>query len=211
MSDMNRTIRRGLSMLELMIALAVTALIGAATVGMLNAVSVGVDTRHDFRSVTIRSHHAQSRLAAYIAPSRCILHRDDNSLVLWFDDSRKSETVHISEVRWLIFDPAKGEIAAYYVTFPPTFSDLLISMFNSEHPASSDWMALFDTYQANPLATMNSMKLIDGLTSATTYLDTGANALDARHVTFHMTFEIRTGEFDTIGSAAIRHHRQPLY
>lgn len=196
-------------MLELMIALSVTALIGAATVGMLSAVSTSIDTRHDSRTATIRSHHAQSRLDAYIAPSRCVLHHDNNAVVLWLDDARRGETVHISEVRWLIYSSEHGTISVYYVTFPSSMIDQQLSVHDQQYPASSDWMVLFNTYQSHLQATMNSITLIDGLTEVTTYLDSGNDALDARQVTFHLTFESHTGAFETIASSAIRRHRQP--
>jgi hypothetical protein len=198
-------------MIELVIAMSVTALVGVATVGMLNAVSVGVDTQHDSRSVTIRSHHAQSRLAAYITPSRCILHRDASAIVLWFDDSRKSNTVHISEVRWLIFDPDEGAVFVHYVTFPPSFTDRERARYDGEYPATSDWMDLLTTYQSHAQLTMESRKLIDGLGSMTVHLDTGSDALNARHVTCHLTFATRNGDFKTIAAAAIRHHRHPTF
>ena len=58
---------RGLTSIELMIALTITALIAAAIAGMLTAVSDGVYTRGDARSVMVRANAAQTRLSAYIA------------------------------------------------------------------------------------------------------------------------------------------------
>jgi len=211
MIEPHRTTRRGLSMLELIIALSVTALIGAATVGMLNAVSVGVDTRHDYRSVTIRSHHAQSRLAAYVTPGRCVLHRGNNALVLWFDDNRKNDMINISEVRWLVYDPDEGEIVVYYITYPNWMTETQKLIYDQRHRANSDWMELLETYQSHPRLGMGSTKLIDGLALAGARLDTGNDVLAARHVTFHLTFETRSGEYETIASAAIRNHAEPAY
>lgn len=195
-------------MLELMLAMSVAALVGAATVGMLNAVSVGVDSRYDHRTATIRAHHAQTRINAYVSPSRCMLHHDSNAIVLWLDDSRKNNAVNISEVRWLTYDAGDGELTAHFVTFPEWMTDLHYAIYDRTYPASSDWMDLLDDYRSHPQLNIGSTKLIDGLTTFTSQLDVG-DAIDAQHVTFNLSFETRRGEFTTISAATIRRHQQP--
>jgi hypothetical protein len=190
-------------------ALFITALVGTATVGMLNAVSVGIDSRHDHRTATIRAHHAQTRLASYIASSRCLLHHNANMIVLWIDDSRMSDTVHISEVRWLVFDAQTGEITVHFVVFPSGLSDWMLTQLDLQYPAASDWAMLFQHYQSHAFLNLASTKLIDGLVAAAPFLDDSSNVLDARHVTYHLLFETRSGEYASIASAAIRQHRKP--
>jgi type II secretory pathway pseudopilin PulG len=207
----NRTTRRGLSMVELMIALSVTALIGLATVGMLQAVTNGVDTRRDQRSTIIRANAAQHRLAAYINPSRCILELQGSNLALWFDDSRKSETVHISEVRWLRYHAAQGTITVHYLTFPNNMTELERAADDQYYPASSNWEDLFTTYSSHARLVMRSRTLVDGLSDVRVDLDIPADALDARHVTFELTFDTVNEQFTTIGAATIQHHRRPLF
>ena len=65
--------------------------LGIAT--MMAVLGSDASMQFDLRSVLVRSGTAQSRLSAYIAPARCILDADENQLVLWFDDTRQSDTV----------------------------------------------------------------------------------------------------------------------
>ena len=84
------TIRPGFTTLELMISIAITAMIALGITGMLAAVSQGVGARRDSRSMMVRAHGAQTRLAGYVAPSRSLLSATTLEIVLWRDDSRES-------------------------------------------------------------------------------------------------------------------------
>ena len=54
--------KRGLSLLELILALSVTASVALAITGMMGAVSTGVEGRRDTRSVLVLANAAASRL-----------------------------------------------------------------------------------------------------------------------------------------------------
>ena len=71
---------------------------------MMAAVSNSLTSRDDGRRTAVQLATTQVRLAAYIAPARCVLNMSDTSLVIWIDDSRESGTAHISEIRWLVFE-----------------------------------------------------------------------------------------------------------
>src|SRR5882672_11104906 len=104
------THRAGMTLIELVLALSVTAMVATAITAMLNAMSTGVVNKRDSRSLMVRAHAAETRFSAYIAPARCVLAADDDSVVVWFDDARESETVHATEVRWLVYDKVDGAI-----------------------------------------------------------------------------------------------------
>jgi hypothetical protein len=112
--------RRGLTFLEFILSLAITAMVALAITGMLTSVAMGQRLRRDNRAFVIRTHALKSRLSAYIAPCRSFLMCNGTDLVVWFDDSRESNSVHASEVRWLIFDSVNGTLEVHYVSFPAT-------------------------------------------------------------------------------------------
>ena len=81
--------RRGLSLLEMTIAIGITSIIGAAIAAMMAAASNSLSSKDDGRQSAIRLATTQVRLAAYIAPSRCILEKNSSQLTLWLEDSRQ--------------------------------------------------------------------------------------------------------------------------
>ncbi len=201
-------LRRGLSLIELMLAVTITALVGAAIAGMLNAVTVGVDTRRDNRSMMVRSSLAQARLNAYIAPARCVLYRSGANLVLWFNDQKQSETVHASEVRWLDYDASAGEITVSFVQFPENWSQTETDLADREFPADSDWPRVRDFYDAR--GHLARLTLVDGLDSVTLTAD-ASSPLVTRLLTYRLRFAAGDDTFETIASGAIRHHHEPAY
>ena len=82
--------RRGFTLLETILAISITAMVGAGIATMMAVLGSDASMQYDLRSVLVRSSAAQSRLSAYIAPARCLLEADAGALVLWFDDSRRA-------------------------------------------------------------------------------------------------------------------------
>ncbi len=200
--------RHGLSLLELMLAVTITALVGAAIAGMLNAVAVGVDTRRDNRSMMVRSSLAQARLNAYIAPARCVLDQRGPQIVLWFNDQKKSETVHASELRWLEYDRNEGTLSVSYVSFPEHWSMLEVDHADREYPSNSDWGRIRNEFDGQGL--LNELTLVDGLDDVTATAD-ATDPFEIRLLTYRLWFAAAPEPFETLASGAIRHHRLPQY
>lgn len=142
-----RPSRRALTLLELVIALTITAMVAAAITGMMGAVASGVDTRQDGRSAMTRAQASQTRLGAYIAPSRAFLDIAPEQIVLWLDDGRESGTVHASEIRWLLHDESARTISVHYVKFPDEWLQIARELADNEYPSSADWTAVLSFYE----------------------------------------------------------------
>lgn len=198
------TTRRALTLVEMMLALSITAMIGLALTAMLTAISTGMETRHDARTHLLHANAAQIRLSAYIAPSLCVLYANGADLVLWHNDSRRSGTVHASELRWLLFDEDEGTISVYMVDFPDTWTQTQRLVADAEFPVSTDWIAVYRQYQIN--GWVRGIVLVDGLDTAAVALNEAA-ALDARQVTYRFVAE--EGGAQSLVSASLRTHREP--
>lgn len=199
--------RRGLTTLELTLAIAITAMIALAITGMLAAVAQGVGTRQDSRSAMVGAHAAQSRLSAYIGPSRSVLAASPTELVLWRNDSRVSGTVHATEIRWLRFNAADGAIDVHFVNFPDTWTQVAQDLADLEYTATEDWNSVFTYYQSN--GWMLSFRLVDGLEWAVFSIDQ-ATALDSRRVVTDLAFT--THEVNPLVqavSATVSFHQPP--
>lgn len=201
-----RPILRGLTLLELMLALVVTALIAGAISGMMSAVTAGVSTRRDNRSTMVGASAAAARLSAYVAPSCCLLDAVGSNLVLWNEDSRESETVHATEIRWLIFDAGSGTYEVRFVSFPPEWSQAAKDLEDHEYGLATNWMSVLSTYQSK--GWIASMPLVDGLASVAIATD-AFDPLDSRHVNFRLGFATSEGTMDVCVAATVRLHQVP--
>jgi prepilin-type N-terminal cleavage/methylation domain-containing protein len=198
--------RRGMTLLELMLALSITAMVSTAIAGMLNAMTTGVVTRRDSRGVMVRATTAQTRLGAYITPARSVLASNGGNVVLWYEDSRESDTVHASEVRWIRFDAATQGIDVLYVAFPDAWTDIACDLADKEHAANSNWDAVLAGYQAMNLVA--SMRVVDGLSDAAVTLN-DVDALEARVVSHDLDFAVQGGSQRVRMASAVMFHQQP--
>jgi len=145
--------RRGMTFIETLLAMSITAMVGGAITTMMAAVTDEVTSHHHTRSELIRSGLAQSRLSSYIARSHCVLGMTETSATLWLEDSRDGGTVHASEIRWIKLDPATGTVEAHFICFPETWSEstrLLTDteFVNYEHV---DWASVLTSFQNRDL------------------------------------------------------------
>lgn len=207
MSHRSNPTRRGLTTLELMLALAITAVVAIAISGMLAAVSQGVVSRQDNRAIMVRVHAAQSRLAAYINPSRCLLDATATDLVIWLDDARESGTVHATEIRWLRYDATDGAIDVFWVHFPDAWTQVAKDLADLEYAPAQDWNAVFDYYQSN--GWMLSLRLVDGLEWAVVSIDQGT-ALESRQVQFDLATQTHDQPLVQRVTSTIAIHQPPL-
>ena len=199
--------RRGLSLLETMFAISITALIGAAIATMMVAVSGGLTSRDDGRKSAVRLAMSQVRLGAYIAPSRCLLSNEDSELALWFEDSRESGTVHASEVRWIRFDTSDETIAVHFVDFPDNWSQSMIDAADIECTAMTGYAALLNGLSAQDL--IGVLPLVDGVDSCTFWAE-GSEPLASQRLGAYFTLQTTTSnQTEALVDETIRLHQPP--
>lgn len=200
-------IRRGLTLIEFLLALGVTAIVAMAIAGMMGAVSSGATARSDFRAVTVLANAASSRLSAYIVPSRCVLDLNGSDATLWLDDSRESETVHATEIRWLQFDGDAGTFSVHYVDFPDAWSQAACDLEDLEYPANTDWDQVLSTYESKGWT--SSRILVDELASVSVFGES-QTPTSCHMLCFELGFQTQDAVVEMIASAAITQHATPI-
>jgi hypothetical protein len=192
-------------MLELILALIVTAFVAAAISGMLGAVTSGVTLRRDNRTLMLRAHAAQTRIGAYVSSARCLLEVDDEGFVVWLSDTRQSGTVHASEIRWLRFDPAAASFDVRYVKFPDAWSKAAKDLMDEEFSSSANWDAVLASYEDKGL--IAQLALVDELDSVDVIIRQAIQ--QARHVEFDLGFDVDDQTRIVRIASTIRLHQQP--
>lgn len=198
--------RGGLTLLELLLATSITVMVGAAIVAMLGAVNAGVGSRRDTRSVMVRAGAARARLVAYVAPARCVLAVNGATLTLWLDDTRTSDTVHATEIRWLRLDPTAKTLKVYFVKFPSTWSNTARDLEDLEYPATTDWDNVLNDYKQRGF--LAQVPLMDGITSVSIITDQ-TTVLKARHISLECGFTTEERTMPVSIPATITAHHTP--
>jgi|TARA_B110000196_G_scaffold42054_1_gene32324 type II secretory pathway pseudopilin PulG len=153
--------RRGLSLIEMIIAIGITAVIGAAIASMMAAATNSLTSKDDGRQSAIRLATTQVRLGAYIAPSRCIVDKSNTHVTLWLEDSNESKTIHATELRWIEFDNDNAFIVVKFVDFPEEWSQAMIDDYNIECISNTDYETLLSSFEAIDL--VETIPLVDAI------------------------------------------------
>lgn len=109
--------RRGLTLVELMLALSIMALIGATVAGMLSAVAYGTDEDGDVRKLVARNKMVSMRINAAVRGSQRVLEAGQTAdltwVVLWGRDLDENDAPSLLEIRLLEYDAATRTLSSY--------------------------------------------------------------------------------------------------
>lgn len=109
--------RRGLTLIELIMALGIMTLIGATIAGMLSAVAYGTDEDSDVRKLVARKKTVSMRINAAVRGSQRVLDAgqtaDQTWLVLWGRDLDGNDAPSLLEIRLLEYDAAARTLSSY--------------------------------------------------------------------------------------------------
>lgn len=161
--------RRGISLLETLLAISITSVIGVAVSSLMAAATNSLSSRDDGRSSAIRLATTKIRLGAYIAPSLCVLDKSTDQIVLWFDDSRQSSTVHASEIRWIEFDDEDKTLTVKFVDFPDSWTQEMVDAADTECTTLTDYASLLTSFESSDFVT--TVPLVDSMNSCNFWIN----------------------------------------
>ncbi len=201
--------RRGLTLIELMLALAITAMVAAAIGVMISAIESGESSRRDNRDLVVRTYAATTRLSAYLSRSMSVLEVGTGNAVVWLNDWREGGTVHATELRWLVFDSVNNSIDVYFVDFPDEWNEVQQALEDDEYLSGTDWSAVLSSYKS--AGYVSNITLVDGVNSMTITTDQPA-AVDSTSITFDIGFHLEATD-ETLNRAltiTILKHQPPI-
>ena len=138
----HRLHRRAFTLVEVLVATVVTAMVAGAVVGTINAVQVGLDDQDSASAEIARLARAQARLADHLYRARMILAQRDDSICLWlpseaFDGSSANatnyDTINADELRWYVVDRNARTLSVQRVANASN---------RTSYSLSTDWNAL---------------------------------------------------------------------
>ena len=200
--------RRGLSLLEMLLAITITSVIGVAVSSMMVSAANSLSSKDDGRSSAIRLATTKIRLGAYIAPSLCVLDKSTDQIVLWFDDSRESSTVHASEIRWIVFDDETKTLSVMFVDFPDSWTQAMVDAADIECTTLTNYDSLLSMFYSSDLIT--TVPLVDSMETCSYWINQ-INPLEATRVCIRFSLVSDFGVTkDSIIDESIRLHFPPI-
>ncbi len=111
--------RRGLTVLELLIALTITSLTGLAIATVTSAVARSLSSVNGERSALQRAHVLRYRVSSYTRTGLALLAADDaRGFVVWLHDGNLDRRPNLTELRVFWFDAEAEELELERVVFP---------------------------------------------------------------------------------------------
>lgn len=182
--------RPGLTLLELLLAVSITAMVGLAMTTVMTSVARGLTSTKSERSALTRVHAAYVRLRAYTDPALCLLQHDaTRGFAIWLEDSKPGATVNLREMRAFWFDPASGRLTAERVKFPAAWPPELQDSFDIDLSPGADFLAEMKTQRT--LGYTSEQTITDQMNGFTLAFD---NILTQKNRRFRLTFQAFAGD-----------------
>ena len=105
--------RRGFTLVELLLALAVTGLVAGALASMLFAARYGTSAENYLRTAVVQETIIRQRLNAAVRSARMVLAQGSTYVVLWAPERRAPGTPNLSELRRIELDPTNQRLLHY--------------------------------------------------------------------------------------------------
>jgi hypothetical protein len=158
-----RASRPGLTSLELLIAITITAITSLAVGAVTTSIARGMTSMNDTRSALQRSLIAHSRIQSQFIPAFCVLlHDAGQGFAVWQHDQRTNGRVNLSELTVFWFDPeGDGDITIEWVTFPEDWTEDQLGVADIELTGVDDYFQSMTTQR--DLGYTSSTVVADGI------------------------------------------------
>lgn len=155
---------RGFTLVELVVAVVVTAVVAASVVTTMSAVRIGLEGQDESARATARIARAQARAADHLFRARMILAQEGTFCALWvpseeFDASPTNaaeyDAIHREELRFWSFDAAAGAVVVERTADRGDRTQVALS---------ADWRSIRDSLAAQ--GALERSVVIDGVSGA---------------------------------------------
>lgn len=149
MKTVRLTSSRGMTLLELLLALSITVLTGAAAGAITLAVARSMTSMSDSRSVINRANLVQARLRGVTDTAACVLESDtDRGLAVWAGDDNPNGRLNVSELRIVWFNKSDATVTSERVQWPAGWTPEMIAANDLVLAAADDPFSAMETQRA---------------------------------------------------------------
>lgn len=191
----------GLTLVELMLSLTITAIVGVAISSMLVATSRATATSSDGRSLLVRHRIISARMNASVRQSTMVLETGSTYVVLWRGDSDSSGAPNMTELQRI--ELSSGSIISYRWSLPAGWSDVAKAAADTAYNLNSNFNTATNTLKSSAYCTTEVWTT--GVTAWSLTLDS-ATAQNASLLSYRVTIQLPGySTTDTVIGAAALH------
>jgi hypothetical protein len=166
-----------MTLIELLIGLAITAVVAGVIAILINATAVGTNSQQDGRRALVKMQSIKAQLGDALANARCILDTGANYVVYWTGDISGAVTpvngaVNLSELRLLEVDTTTGNLNLYAVQWPAGCNTSTILAADQTYAANTTWYSAAQTAKTGGY--FSPTLIATNVTSLATVLDASA-------------------------------------
>jgi hypothetical protein len=103
----------GLTFIELLLSLSITAMIGLAIAAMLSALSYGTSQGKDMRSLVVKNKIISARITAAVREASTALELGADYIVLWRKDDNGNGIPNLGEIQYIEYNAVGDSIISY--------------------------------------------------------------------------------------------------
>ena len=202
------TSRRGLTLVELLLAISITVILGTAVATVLTAAARSMTVSRNTQSAVQRAHALQSRFRAYTDPAMCLLdYRAGEGIALWLEDPNADTRVSLSEVRIFWVHADEGTVTVERADFPADWDVDTLATFDILLSPGADFFAEMQALRA--LGYTKTETIADGVANAELTWD-GLTLREQPRAVVRVTLQIDDDSTQqTIACLGMPNHTEP--
>lgn len=200
--------RRGLTLIELLVALSITVVGGVAIMTAITAVARAMIGMNDARSALQRSVTLHARLRSYSDMMLSVVSAEEGrGFVVWLEDTTPGGTMHLDEMRVFRYDAASRELRAERIEWPESMTAEERDAANLELTRHEDFFGLFESQAL--LGRVRSSVLADGFGGVEVSHD-ALTLAEAERVRLWLWFDRGADEaLEILVALGIENHKAP--
>ncbi len=207
-----RGVRGGMTLMELIIGLAITAVVAGVLAILINSTAAGTNSQNDGRRALVKMQSFKAQVGDVLSNARSILAVGSNYVVYWVGDQAGAVTpangaVNLSELRLLEVDTTTGNLNLYAVQWPAGFSNASILSADQTYAAGTAWYAACQTAKSGGY--FSPTLIATNVTSLAAVLD-AASCTQAKMISIVLNFSDTVNSRQAVLSACLANQVAPM-
>ena len=202
--------RRGMTLVELLMALLIASLVGSGVVAMTESVARVMIEGRVQKENTTASATASTRLAAIVSASNCPLLLTPELTTCWGADAHRDGRIQTSGLRWIRFDSENCTLHLEQLVFPDDFGPRDMELADRTLTSDEDFGRVRRELLGDGL--LGSKLLLDGLAKVELSMNQEAcnQPIDQKRISWRLLWsDDSRPQSEAIITCAIHSHTRP--